>query len=130
MSSSARGIHEDGDAGQADQGTDDGVAVGGVAVGNNAPGQGSGDEHAAVGGEDPAEMRVGLQGGDEPVESERHHSGADPDPAAMFPNALPDQPGTADLEQRGQYEQRNRTQYEHMGTLHYSWAAAGARFHG
>jgi hypothetical protein len=112
-SSAAGRVHDDGDAKQADQGTDDVVAVGAVAVEGHAPGQGAGDEHAAIGGKDPAEVRIGLQGGDEAVEAESDDSGADEDPAAVFADSLPDQPGAADLGDRGQYEQRDRLQDEH-----------------
>jgi hypothetical protein len=49
-----------------------------------------------------------LQGGDEPVDAERENAGADPEQAAVFPNALPDQPGAADLRQRGEDEQDDR----------------------
>src|SRR5205085_7468270 len=98
-SAASWGVHDHGHAGEADQGADDVPAVGAVAVGGHAPGEGAGDEHSAVGGEDAAELGVGLEGGDEAVGAEGDDSRADPDPAAVFPYALPDEPGAADLEE-------------------------------
>lgn len=43
-------------------------------------------------------MRVGLQRRDEAIRAEGEHPANDPHPAAVLPHALPDQPGTADLE--------------------------------
>ena len=63
---------------------------------------------AAVGGEDPAEVGVGLERGDEPVRAERDDAGGDPPQAAVFAHALPDQPGTADLGEGGDDEQGDR----------------------
>lgn len=103
---SARGgVHDDGDAGQAHQGADYVVAVGPVAVDDHAPGQRSGDEDAAVGSEDPPEVGVVLQGGDEAVDSECDDAGTDPGPSLVLAHALPDQPGATDLEQGGGEEQ-------------------------
>ena len=87
----------DGDADQAHEGAGDVVAVGTEAVEDHAPGEGAGDEDAAVGGEDATEVGVGLQGGDEAVQAEGDNAGTDPDPAAVFAYSLPDQPGSADL---------------------------------
>ncbi len=39
-------------------------------VNEHAPDEGAGDEDASVGGEDPPEVRVGLQGGLQPVQAE------------------------------------------------------------
>lgn len=62
----------------------------------------SGDEHPTVGGQDPAEVGVRLQRGDDPVQAQRDHAGADPHHAALLVYALPDQPRAADLGERGQ----------------------------
>ena len=59
----------------------------------------AGNEHAAVGGQDPAEVRVGLQGGDEAVEAEGDDAGADPDPALGAP-ARPARPARPPRSQR------------------------------
>jgi hypothetical protein len=50
---------------------------------------------------------VGLEGGDEPVAAQGEDPGADQQQAAVLADALPDQPGAADLGQRGQGEQRD-----------------------
>jgi hypothetical protein len=47
-----------------------------------------------------------LEGGDDPVGTEGDDAAGDPPQAAMFAPALPDQPGTADLGERSQHEQR------------------------
>jgi len=64
-------------------------------------------EDSAVGGENAAEVRVRLQGCDEPVRTERHDPGSDPDPSAVLPHSLPDEPGTADLGEGRQEEQQD-----------------------
>ena len=102
LSGAARCVHDDGDAAQADGGCDDVVSVGAELVDRDAPGEGAGDEDAAVGGQDPAEVRVGLAGGDETVGAEGGDAGADEQQAAVFADALPDQPGAADFGDRGQ----------------------------
>lgn len=66
---------------EAHQGTGDVPAVGTVAVGDHAPGDRSGDEDPAIGGEDAAEVVVVLPGRHHAVEAEGDDSGADPDPA-------------------------------------------------
>jgi hypothetical protein len=58
-------------------------------------------------------MRVRLQGRDESVGPEREDSRADPEEPAMFPHALPDQPGAADLGECGEDEQDDRTRDVH-----------------
>jgi MFS family permease len=103
----SRGIHDHGDADKADDRTDDVVAVGSEAVEQDTPEQGAGDEHAAVGGQDAPEVRIRLQGRDEPVSPEREHPGADPEQAAVLADALPHQPGSTDLGEGGQHEQRD-----------------------
>jgi hypothetical protein len=40
-----------------------------------------------------------LQGGHEPIQAKGNDSGTDKDQAAVFADALPDQPGAADLGQ-------------------------------
>jgi hypothetical protein len=42
-------------------------------------------------------MGVGLEGGRESVGAERNDAGADEDQAAVFADALPDEPGAADF---------------------------------
>ena len=74
----SRRVHDDGHSDQAEERSGDVPAVGAEAVGDHAPGEGAGDEDAAVGGEDAAEVRIGLQGGDEAVEAEGDDAGADP----------------------------------------------------
>ncbi len=64
------GVHDDRYPYQADTGADGVPPVGAEAVEGHAPEQGAGDEHAAVGGQDPAEVGVGLKGGDESVGAE------------------------------------------------------------
>jgi hypothetical protein len=71
----ARCVHDDGDADQADEGSGDVPSVWPESVEGHAPGEGSGDEDAAVGGEDPAEVCVGLQRRDEAVDTERDDLG-------------------------------------------------------
>jgi hypothetical protein len=93
------------------------VAVGPEAVDGHAPGQRTGHEHPAVRGQDAAEVRVGLEGGDEPIEPEGQDAGTDKGQAAVFADALPDQPGPADLGQGGQGKQQHRAQRGHGLTL-------------
>lgn len=69
-------------------------------------GQRGGDEHPAVGGENAAEMCVRLQRRDESVGAEGDYAGADLQQSAVLAYSLPDQPGTADLGHRCQYESR------------------------
>jgi len=103
------------DAEEADQGAGDVVTVGPVAVGDHAPGQGTGNEYATVGGEDATEVGVGLQGGDEAVEAEADDASSDPDPAVVLADALPHEPGTADLDQGGNDEHAYRLCDQHDG---------------
>jgi hypothetical protein len=70
----ARGVHDDRDAHQADACADHVAAVGPEAVGDHSPREAASDEDAAIGGEDAAEVGVGLQRGDRPVGTEREHS--------------------------------------------------------
>lgn len=42
-------------------------------------------------------MSARLQGGDEAVSAEGENAGSDPDPPAVFADALPHQPGATDL---------------------------------
>ena len=107
--SPARGIHDDGDAGQAEGGTDQVPAVGPEAVEQHAPAQRSSDENTAVGGQDPAEVGVGLQGRHEAVRTQSHHARRDEEQATVLTDALPDQPRTADLGERGQQEEPDGT---------------------
>ena len=50
-------------------------------------------------------MGVGLERGHEAVQAERDDAGADPDPALVLADALPDQPGATDLGDGGEAEQ-------------------------
>lgn len=65
----ARRVHDYGDADQADEGTGDVPSVWPESVEGHAPGEGSGDKNA-VGGEDAAEVCVGLPSGNEAVDAE------------------------------------------------------------
>lgn len=62
----AWGVHDDRHPGEADQGADDVESVRTVAVGQHAPRDRPSHEDAAVRGEDPAEVVVGLEGGHHP----------------------------------------------------------------
>src|SRR5690606_21441487 len=117
LSSTVWGVHDDGDAGQAHQGADDVPPVRAESVHHHSPGQGPGDEHPAVRGQDAAEIGVGLQGGHEPVEAERDDPGPGPQQAALLADALPHQPGAPDLGESGQHEQEDGTGHEHPGSL-------------
>ena len=66
---------------EADGGAGEVVAVGFELVDDHAPGEGAGDEDAAVGGEDAPEVGVGLEGGDEAVGAEGDDPRPDPDQA-------------------------------------------------
>jgi hypothetical protein len=56
---------------------------------------------------------VRLQRGREAVEAERDDARADPQHAAVLAHALPDQPRTTDLGQRGEGEQDERFRDRH-----------------
>jgi hypothetical protein len=114
-SAGAWGEHDDGDAGEADGGAGEVVAVGSEPVGDDAPGEGAGDEDAAVGGEDAPEMWVLLEGGDEPVGGEGGDTGGDPGDASVFTDALPDEPGAADLGDGSESEQDQGAGDRHCG---------------
>lgn len=58
-------------------------------------------------------MRVGLESGDESVDPEGDDASADPGDTALFPDALPDQLGAADLSDGSQYEQWDRAHHVH-----------------
>src|ERR687891_262842 len=115
ISGGAGCVHDDGHAGEADEGAGDVVAIGAEAVQEHAPGEGASDEDAAVGGEDAPEVGVVLEGGDEAVGGERGDAGADPGGAAVFTDALPDQPGAADLCDGGDGEEDECPQDRHRG---------------
>lgn len=66
-----------------------------------------------MGGEDAPEVCVGLKGRDETVGAQREHAADDPQHAALFPYALPDQPCAADLGDRGDGEQDQGTHDRH-----------------
>src|SRR5690606_17854220 len=91
----ARRVHDDGDAGEAEERADDVPAVRSEAVHDHAPRERPGDEHPAVRGEDAAEVRVGLQRRDDAVEPERDDARADPQPAPVLAQPLPHEPRPA-----------------------------------
>jgi Co/Zn/Cd efflux system component len=106
-------VHDHCDADQAHERSDDVPAVGTELVDQHSPGQRAGHEHAAVCRQDAAEVRVGLERRDEPVQAEGDDPRADPHQAAVFPHTLPDQPGAADLRDRGHHEQQDRFRHRH-----------------
>src|ERR1044072_765904 len=108
-----RRVHDHCHAREADQGARDVPAVRAVAVGRHAPQDRAGHEDAAVRGEDAAEVGVGLEGGDETVGAGGEDAARGPHPAAVLPYALPDQPGSADLEEGGDDEEGGGAGYEH-----------------
>ena len=71
------------------------------------------DEHAAVRGEDAAELGLGLEGRHDAVQAERHRAGGDEPPAPALPDALPHQPRPADLGDGREHEQAERLQDGH-----------------
>lgn len=73
------------------------VGVGPEAADDDSPGERAGDEDAAIGREDAAEVVVALGGGDEPVKSESDEAAGEISQTASFSGALPHKPGTADL---------------------------------
>jgi RNA polymerase sigma factor (sigma-70 family) len=101
-------VHDEADPDEADERPGDVEAVGPEAVDHHAPEQRPGDEDPAVGREDAAEARVGLQGGDEAVEPEGDDPTADPEPPPVLAHPLPHEPGTADLGERGEDEEQER----------------------
>ena len=107
-STRAWGEHDHGDADQADGCAHEVVAVGTKPVGDNTPQQRPGDEHSPVRSEDPTEVRIGLEGGDEAVPGKSNHPSADPADPAMLAHPLPHQPCPTDLEHRSKKEQDNR----------------------
>jgi hypothetical protein len=107
------GVHDQGHTHQTHDSTGDIPPVGTEAVDHHPPEQRAGHEDTAVRGQDAAEVRVRLQGGHEAVQAEADHPRADPDPAAVLADPLPDQPGAADLSQGGEYEQTDRAQGVH-----------------
>jgi hypothetical protein len=117
-------VHDDGDAEQADSSPEIVPPIGVEVVYNHAPGQRARYEDPAVGGENPAEVRVRLKSGDEPVAAQGEDSGGNPSQAAMFSPSLPDQPRTADLRERSKGEQEQRSDNGHG--RHGSWAPRGA----
>jgi cation-transporting ATPase V len=107
---SAGGVHDAGHADETDPGPDDVEAVWSESVCDDAPCQRAGDEDAAVGSEDPPEVGVRLERGDESVRGQGHDAGTDPGDAAMLADALPDQPCATDLQDGSHEEQRDRPQ--------------------
>src|SRR4051812_27646907 len=86
------GVHDHPDAHQTERGAGQVEAVGAEPVDEHTPGEGPRHEDAAVRGEDPAEVGVVLERGDEPVEPEGDDPGADPGDAALLAHALPHEP--------------------------------------
>lgn len=80
QSVAARGVHDHGYPGHAAKGTDDIPPVGPEPVQGHAPGERTGDKHTTVGGQDPTEMGVRLQCGEEPIDPKRNNSESRPKP--------------------------------------------------
>lgn len=78
QSVAARGVHDHGYPGHAAKGTDDIPPVGPEPVQGHAPGERTGDKHTTVGGQDPTEMGVRLQCGEEPIDPKRNTPKANP----------------------------------------------------
>lgn len=57
-----------------------------------------------VGGQDPTEMGVRLQCGEEPIDPKRNNSESRPKPTPLLADALPYQPRATDLRNRRQDE--------------------------
>ncbi len=108
-----RGEHDHADADETDGRPPEVVAVGPEPVDRHAPRQRADHEDAAIGGQHPTEVWVGLQRGDKAVGAEGEDPGADTGDAAVFAHALPDQPRPADLGQGGEHEQDDRTDHGH-----------------
>lgn len=87
----------------------------------------TGDEDSAVGGEDPPEVRIGLEGCDETLGGQGDDAACDPEDAAVLSQALPDQPGPADLGEHGNNEQKQRTGHGHVGYRSSFGSAVGVR---
>ena len=117
----SRCVHDDGDSDQADGGTDDVVSVRSESVEEGTPGEGSGDEHPSIGGEDPTEVWEGLESGDEAVEAESEETRSHEDQAAFVAYALPDQPGATDLSDCGDQEEADGDEDGHLITPYVEW---------
>lgn len=61
-------------------------------------------QHTTVGGQDPTEMGVRLQCGEEPIDPKRNNSESRPKPTPLLADALPYQPRATDLRNRRQDE--------------------------
>lgn len=96
--------HNHGHTRETDQGPDDVPAVGAESVEDHPPCQGACNEYTSIGGEDPAEVRVGLQCGDETINSQGDDAEACPPPGFVFPHGLPDQPGAPYFSDGGEGE--------------------------
>src|SRR4051794_39239419 len=110
-----RGVHDHGDAGEADGRADQVEPIGPEPVEGHRPEQAADDEHPTIGGEHPAEGGIGLQGRHEAVAAQGDHAGARPQQAAVLPDALPDEPGTTDLGDRGEHEEQHGAGEGHGG---------------
>jgi hypothetical protein len=82
----------------------------------HAPDQRAGDEYSAVGGEDAAEVGIGLPGCGEPVRSQCGDAKSHPPQTTVFPHALPDEPRPADFGDRGEGEQCDGLSDDHADT--------------
>lgn len=87
QSVAARGVHDHGYPGHAAKGTDDIPPVGPEPVQGHAPGERTGDKHTTVGGQDPTEMGVRLQCGEEPIDPKRNNSESRPKPTPLLADA-------------------------------------------
>lgn len=81
---------------------------------NDAPGEGACDDDPAICSQDAPEIGVGLEGGDEPIRGEAHDPESDEDDAALLADALPHEPGAADLGERRRDEENQRLEDRHQ----------------
>ena len=123
----AWGVHDDGDADETDQGAGDVVSVGSEPVDHDGPAERAGDEHAAVGGQDAAEVRLGLKGAGEAVGAEGDDAECGVPGGFVFADALSDEPGAADLGERGEGEQQQRADDRHGRYVNTLGPAGGVR---
>lgn len=72
-------------------------AVGPEAVEDDAPEEGPCHEHPSVGGQDPPELRLGLEGRGGFLDAQGDDPESRPPPRPALPDGLPDQPGAPDL---------------------------------
>src|SRR3546814_2888617 len=96
-------------------------------VGDHAPDQRPGDEHPTVGGQNPAEVRIGLECGHETVSAERDHTRADEQPAAVLAHPLPHQPGRSE-EHTSELQSLMRISYAVFCLKKKTWSASNSPY--